>query len=186
MWSVTTQGYIRSTQSFLGYLRLAVTAPGIHGWDIVGGRKIWEVRVFVDCVLFQAQITWQWRLQRLVLGSRIHNIHCLDPLYVLGKRSKPIGCQINLILNSWRFPQYVLWAGLADISPMWPQRNTSVPIGVCSWWYFDYSWQKPLSWLSVYFWLADITLAILNSICKTMLDDFQFLPSTYNPYRLSR
>jgi len=72
-----------------------------------------------------------------------------------------------------------------------PRRNTSVPVGVCSWWYFDYSWQKPLSWLCVYFWLTDITLAILNSICKyrvksmTVLDYFQILPSTYNPYRLS-
>jgi len=63
----------------------------------------------------------------LALGLRIHNIHCSDPLYVLGKRSKPIGCQINLILNSWRFPQYVLWARLADIFPMWPRCLGEIP-----------------------------------------------------------
>ena len=119
------------------------------------------------------------------------NIHCSDPSYVLRERSKPIGCQIKLILNSWRFSRYVLWAQPADVSPVWPQRNTCVLVGVCSWWYFDYSWWKLLSWLCVYFQLTDITLAILNSICKysvksmTMLDDFQFLPSTYNAQRLS-
>jgi hypothetical protein len=58
-------------------------------------------------------------------------------------------------------------------------------LGVSSSWYFDHSWQGPLTWLCVYFWLTNINLAILNSICKsrvksmTILDDFQFLPSIY-------
>jgi len=105
--------------------------------------------------------------------------------YSLFVCSEPIRCWINLILNSQRFPQYVLWAWLANISPVWPWGNIWVLIGVSSSWYFDHSWQGPLTWLCVYFWLTNINLAILNSICKsrvksmTILDDFQFLPSIY-------
>ena len=111
-------------------------------------------------------------------------IHCSDPSYLLRKYSKPIGCQINLILNSWRFPQYVLWAWLADISPVWPQRSIWALIGVSSSWYFDYSYQGPLTWLCVYFWLTDITLAILNSICKSKVKSSIFVINLYT-YRLS-
>jgi hypothetical protein len=136
-----------------------------------------------------------WGTDHMTMGAQeAHisiNIHCSDLSYVLRECSESIRCQINLILNSQRFPWYVLWAQQANISHMWPLRNTCMPVSVCSWWYFDYSWQKPRSWLCVYFQLTDITLVILNSICKysvksmTVLDDFQFLPSTYNTQRLS-
>lgn len=165
-------------------------APNVS-WNQLGvseacGHGTSSRRKICNRVPFRAQITWQWtRGLATCLIIILWQHSPFGSVICCRKRSEPIGCWINLILNSQRFPQYVLWGRLADISPMWPQRNIIwVLVGIYSSWYFDYN-KRLLTWLCVYFWLTDITLAILNSTCKsrvksmTMLDDFQCLPSTY-------
>ena len=137
-----------------------------------GGWKRWSSTLCWSLLILGQQFTWHLRERRLrslaALSARLLTCSSDSP-YVLWWYSEPIGCWINLMLNSWRFAWYVFEFGRLRFTACDCWSNIQVIVSTCSILCFDYITSEPLNQLCAHLWLVDPVVVTLPSILKSGL-----------------